>query len=58
MAAEPGRLAGSVAIVTAAAQGLGEAIGKCFAREGATVALVDINREELDRVACSYPEVA
>jgi 3-oxoacyl-[acyl-carrier protein] reductase len=51
MAGEPGRLAGSVAIVTAAAQGLGEAIAKCFAREGATVAIVDINREELERVA-------
>jgi 3-oxoacyl-[acyl-carrier protein] reductase len=51
MAGEPGRLAGSVAIVTAAAQGLGEAIAKCFAREGATVAIVDIHREELKRVA-------
>lgn len=50
MTTETGRLAGSVAIVTAAAQGLGEAISKCFAREGATVAAVDINREELERV--------
>jgi len=51
MAGESGRLAGSVAIVTAAAQGLGEAIAKCFAREGATVAVVDINQGELERVA-------
>lgn len=51
MAGESGRLAGSVAIVTAAAQGLGEAIAKGFAREGATVAVVDINRGELERVA-------
>jgi 3-oxoacyl-[acyl-carrier protein] reductase len=51
MTSETGRLAGSVAIVTAAAQGLGEAIAKCFAREGATVAVVDINQGELERVA-------
>ncbi len=51
MANQPGKLTGSVAIVTAAAQGLGEAIAKCFAREGATVALVDINQGELERVA-------
>jgi 3-oxoacyl-[acyl-carrier protein] reductase len=50
MAADSGRLKGSVAIVTAAAQGLGEAIAKCFAREGATVAVTDINRSEADRV--------
>ncbi|MGZ8230692.1 MAG: SDR family NAD(P)-dependent oxidoreductase [Burkholderiales bacterium] len=46
-----GRLAGSVAIVTAAAQGIGEFIAKGFAREGASVALVDINKSEADRVA-------
>jgi len=51
MAGQSGRLTGSVAIVTAAAQGLGEAIAKCFAREGATVAVVDINQGELERVA-------
>jgi NAD(P)-dependent dehydrogenase (short-subunit alcohol dehydrogenase family) len=39
-----------VAIVTAAGQGLGEAISKTFAREGATVALVDINLAEATRV--------
>ena len=46
-----GRLTGSVAIVTAAAQGIGEFIAKGFAREGAAVALVDINQGEADRVA-------
>jgi len=51
MAEQSGRLSGSVAIVTAAAQGLGEAIAKCFAREGANVAIVDINQGELERVA-------
>ncbi len=49
--AKTGRLAGSTAIVTAAGQGLGEAISKIFAREGASVALVDINLAEASRVA-------
>lgn len=45
-----GRLSGSVAIVTAAGQGLGEAIAKIFAREGASVAVTDINLAEARRV--------
>src|SRR5688572_4684611 len=49
--ARSGRLAGSVAIVTAGGQGIGEAIAKTFAREGASVAVVDINRAEAERVA-------
>ncbi len=49
--AQAGRLAGHVAIVTAGGQGLGEAIAKSFAREGASVAVVDLNRTEAERVA-------
>lgn len=45
-----GRLSGSIAIVTAAGQGIGEAIAKAFAGEGAAVAVVDINGEESGRV--------
>jgi len=45
-----GKLSGSTAIVTAAGQGLGEAIAKRFAREGASVAVVDINLPEAQRV--------
>ena len=48
--AATGRLSGLTAIVTAAGQGLGEAIAKTFAREGAGVAVVDINLPEAQRV--------
>jgi NAD(P)-dependent dehydrogenase (short-subunit alcohol dehydrogenase family) len=49
--AQQGRLAGHVAIVTAGGQGIGEAVAKTFAREGARVAVADINRAEAERVA-------
>ncbi len=45
-----GKLSASTAIVTAAGQGLGEAIAKTLAREGASVAVVDINLAEAERV--------
>jgi NAD(P)-dependent dehydrogenase (short-subunit alcohol dehydrogenase family) len=45
------RLEGKVAIVTAGGQGIGEAISKTYAREGAKVAVVDINGDEAKRVA-------
>jgi NAD(P)-dependent dehydrogenase (short-subunit alcohol dehydrogenase family) len=50
--ANGGRLSGEVAIVTAGGQGIGEAIAKTFAHEGATVAVVDINGETAERVSC------
>lgn len=46
-----GRLSGKVAIVTGAGSGFGEAIAHLFAREGATVAVFDINRQNAERVA-------
>jgi 3-oxoacyl-[acyl-carrier protein] reductase len=44
-------LAGSAAIVTAAGQGLGEAIAKIFAAAGARVAAVDLDQNQAQRVA-------
>jgi NAD(P)-dependent dehydrogenase (short-subunit alcohol dehydrogenase family) len=49
--AQSGRLANHVAIVTAGGQGIGEAICKTYAREGARVAVVDIDGKEAERVA-------
>lgn len=49
-------LVGQVAVVTAAGQGIGEAIALTFAREGATVAVADINADEAGRVVSSIAE--
>lgn len=40
------RLSDRVAIVTGAAQGIGEGIARALAREGVTVALWDISEDE------------
>ena len=45
-----GRLSGATAIVTGASAGIGEAIAKTFAREGASVAIVSRNLPEGKRV--------
>lgn len=45
------RLEGKVAIVTGAAQGLGEASARRFAQAGAQVALVDVKKEKGEKVA-------
>jgi NAD(P)-dependent dehydrogenase (short-subunit alcohol dehydrogenase family) len=46
-----GRVDGKKALVTGGAQGLGEAIGKMLAREGAKVTLTDINANGAENVA-------
>lgn len=46
-----GRVAGKVALVTGAASGLGEAIARLLAEEGASVLICDIDRENGVRVA-------
>jgi 2-dehydro-3-deoxy-L-rhamnonate dehydrogenase (NAD+) len=48
------RFAGQVAIVTGAASGLGQGIAFRLAREGAKVALVDVNGERLDRAVREF----
>lgn len=46
-----GRVAGKVAIVTGSASGIGRATAETLAREGAAVALVDLDLEGAERVA-------
>ncbi|MGS2587767.1 SDR family NAD(P)-dependent oxidoreductase [Streptomyces hebeiensis] len=46
-----GKLDGKVAIITGAAQGMGEAHARRFVDEGASVALTDVNEEAGQRVA-------
>lgn len=48
-----GRVEGKVALVTGAAQGLGEAAARMLAREGARVAITDVNFEGAEKVAAS-----
>jgi 2-dehydro-3-deoxy-L-rhamnonate dehydrogenase (NAD+) len=46
-------LNGQTAIVTGAAQGIGEAIARRLSAAGATVAVADVNREQAEQVAAS-----
>ncbi len=48
-----GRVSGKMALITGGAQGLGEAIGRMLAKEGAKVTLTDINGAGAEKVAAS-----
>jgi NAD(P)-dependent dehydrogenase (short-subunit alcohol dehydrogenase family) len=50
------RLKGKVAIITGAGQGIGLAIARRYAREGANVALADINGETLDAAVAAIAD--
>lgn len=50
------RLAGRRALVTAGAAGIGYAIARTFAAEGAWIALCDLPGEGLDRVTAEHPD--
>jgi 3-oxoacyl-[acyl-carrier protein] reductase len=50
-----GRLQDKVALVTGAGQGFGLGIAECFAREGARLALVDIQADKAAAVAAGLP---
>lgn len=53
-----GRLAGKVAIVTGAAQGMGEAHARLFVQEGAKVVLTDVNEEGGQALAAELGDAA
>ena len=52
-----GRLAGKVALVTAAAQGIGRATAIAFADEGASIWATDINESALETLSSERPNI-
>ena len=51
-----GKLEGQVAVITGAAGGQGEIESKMIAQQGAKVVIIDLNEEELDRVASNIKD--
>jgi len=51
-------LEGKIALVTSGALGIGKEIALCFAKQGATVIAVDINKEELDNTCKEIKEIS
>ncbi len=52
-----GRLSGKVALITAAAQGIGRACAERFEAEGATVWATDVNADALQQLAADRPAI-
>lgn len=52
-----GRLAGKVAVITAAGQGIGRACALRFEAEGATVWATDVNAAALQQLSAEHPEI-